>query len=153
MNELEASGIQLVMVSIGTPTNGKKLVDHLEIPNLADFLFVDPESALYDSLHLNKGVKSTFFSPGTPFAFLKRFTERDGTKELTQVLSKWNKAVYIPPKQDQAFNQGGAFLFDGEETVIAHYDESTGAHCDMQQVIDLAKERGVTADNKQQVLV
>lgn len=141
MNELEAAGINLVMVSIGTPTNGKKLVDHLAIPNLGDFLFVDPENVLYDSLSLNKGVKSTFFSPGTPFAFLKRFTEQDGMNELTEILSKWNKALFIPPKQDQAFNQGGAFLFDGEETVFAHYDESTGAHCDIQQVIDLASER------------
>lgn len=93
VNELEASGIKLVMVSIGTPTNGKKLADHLEIPNLSDFLFVDPENALYDSLHLNKSVKATFFSPGTPFAFLKRFTERDGMKELNEVLSKWNKGM------------------------------------------------------------
>ena len=91
MSELEAAGIRLVMVSIGTPTNGKKLIDHLEIPNLADFLFVDPENALYDALYLNKGVKETFFSPSTPFAFLKRFTERDGMKEIYEVLSKWNK--------------------------------------------------------------
>ena len=56
-------------------------------------------------------------------------------------------AAYIPPKQDQAFNQGGAFLFDGEETIFAHYDESTGAHCDIQQVIDMANERA-TADKK-----
>jgi len=50
-------------------------------------------------------------------------------------------AIYMPPKQDQAFNQGGTFLFDGDETVYAHYDESTGAHSDIQQVIDLASKR------------
>jgi hypothetical protein len=81
------------MVSIGTPENGKKLVDHLSIPNFQDYLYVDPENALYDSLILNKGVRSTFFSPGTPFAFLKRFTEADGTKELNEVLSKWNEGM------------------------------------------------------------
>ena len=94
MNELEKAGIKLIMVSIGTPENGKKLADHLLIPNLADFLYVDPENALYDSLNLNKGVATTFFSPGTPFAFLKRFTEPDGTKELNEVLSKWNKGKF-----------------------------------------------------------
>lgn len=47
----------------------------------------------------------------------------------------------MPPRQDQAFNQGGTFLFDGEQTIYAHYDESTGDHCDIQQVIDLANER------------
>jgi hypothetical protein len=50
-------------------------------------------------------------------------------------------AVYIPPRQEQAFNQGGTFLFDADQTVFAHYDESTGAHSNIQQVIDLAKER------------
>lgn len=141
MNELEQSGIKLVLVSIGTPANGKKLADHLLIQNPGDFLFVDPENALYDSLNLNKGLKSTFFSPGTPFAFLRRFTTRGAMTELNEVLPKWSKAIYVPPKQEQAFNQGGAFLFDGDETVFAHYDESTGDHCDIQKVIDLATER------------
>jgi hypothetical protein len=50
-------------------------------------------------------------------------------------------AVYTPPKQDQAFNQGGTFVFDGAKTIFAHYDESTGAHSDIAQVIGLAKER------------
>jgi hypothetical protein len=50
-------------------------------------------------------------------------------------------AFYIPPKQDQAFNQGGTFLFDGNDTVFAHYDESTGAHSDIDRVIALARER------------
>lgn len=129
------------MVSIGTPENGKKLVEHLSIPEFADYLYVDPTNYLYDSLHLNKGVGSTFFSPGTPFAFLKRFTEQDGTKELNEVLSKWNEAIYLPPRQGQAFNQGGTFLFDGDQTIFAHYDEGTGDHSDIQQVIDLANER------------
>jgi len=140
MNELKSSGINLIMVSIGTPENGKKLVDHLSIPNLADYLYVDPNNTLYDSLNLNKGVKSLVL-PGTAFAFLKRFIEPDGTKELYEVLTKWNNAIYMPPRKDQAFNQGGTFLFDGEQTIYAHYDESTGAHCDIQEVIDLANER------------
>eukprot|EP00532_Pseudo-nitzschia_australis_P004518 CAMPEP_0168187830 /NCGR_PEP_ID=MMETSP0139_2-20121125/15267_1 /TAXON_ID=44445 /ORGANISM="Pseudo-nitzschia australis, Strain 10249 10 AB" /LENGTH=132 /DNA_ID=CAMNT_0008110115 /DNA_START=457 /DNA_END=855 /DNA_ORIENTATION=- len=129
------------MVSIGTPENGKKLVEHLSIPDMADYLYVDPENLLYDSLKLNKGLKETFFSPGTPFSFLRRFTEKDGTKELGEVLRKWSGAVYVPPRQDQAFNQGGTFVFDGDQTVFAHYDESTGAHSDIQQTIDLTKAR------------
>lgn len=140
MDELNRSRINLILVSIGTPENGAKLVDHLSIPNLADYLYVDPKNSLYDSLKLNKGVKSTFFSPSTPFAFLKRFTTRDGTRELNKVLSKWNKAIYLPPKQDQALNQGGTFVVEGNKTLFAHYDESTGDHSDIQQVIELASD-------------
>ncbi|KAG7361371.1 AhpC/TSA antioxidant enzyme [Nitzschia inconspicua] len=141
MEELETLGVDLIMISIGTPEKGRQLINHLAIPKGSDYLYVDPENALYDVLLLNKGVKETFFSPSTPFAFLDRFTKKDGTKELTEVLSKWNKAFYIPPKQDQAFNQGGTFLFDGDDTVFAHYDESTGAHSDIDQVIRLARDR------------
>ena len=99
-------------------------------------------------------------------------------KELFSVLPKWNKgtyrrsrhielaptivccdrnsglihpfkiAVFIPPKQDQAFNQGGTFLFDGPTTVFAHFDAGTGAHSDIQTVIDMAKQRLEEAGNK-----
>jgi hypothetical protein len=49
--------------------------------------------------------------------------------------------VYIPPKQSQAFNQGGTFVFAGDQTLFAHYDESTGAHSDIDMVIGLAKQQ------------
>lgn len=181
-----SSSITLIMISIGTTTNLNKLLHHLSLvqpslppsplssssslsslsssslPSWKDILYVDPENKLYDALLLNKGVKETFFSIGTSFSFLKRFTTRGGTKELGEVLSKWNKAIYIPPKQDQAFNQGGTFIFDTSsarnkenktteqqtQTIFAHYDESTGAHSDIQQVIDIAQKAVVAATKK-----
>jgi len=91
LDELDHLGVELVMISIGKPEVGKKLVHHLSVSNMAGRLYVDPENVLYDALKLNKGVKETFFSPGTPFSFLRRFSERDGTKELIEVLQKWNK--------------------------------------------------------------
>lgn len=93
MNELENLGINLVVVSIGTPENGKRLMDHLSIPTFADFFYVDPKNVLYDSLNLNKGISATLFAPGTSFSFLRRFTQKDGMKELNEVLSKWNKGM------------------------------------------------------------
>eukprot|EP00529_Nitzschia_sp_RCC80_P034744 CAMPEP_0113448388 /NCGR_PEP_ID=MMETSP0014_2-20120614/4740_1 /TAXON_ID=2857 /ORGANISM="Nitzschia sp." /LENGTH=123 /DNA_ID=CAMNT_0000339597 /DNA_START=1649 /DNA_END=2020 /DNA_ORIENTATION=+ /assembly_acc=CAM_ASM_000159 len=113
---------------------------------MSNRLFVDPTASLYKDLEMNKGVKETFFSPSTPFAFLDRLKDKDGMKELLEVLSKWNKAIYIPPKQDQAFNQGGTFVFNGPSTIFAHYDESTGAHSDIDQVIELAKKSALTKD-------
>ena len=94
---------------------------------------------MYDALHLNRGIKETFFSVSTPFAFLDRFTKPNGMNELGQVLSKWNKAFYIPSKTEQAYLQGGTFVFQGMDTLFAHYDESTGAHADLATVLALAK--------------
>ena len=143
-------GVNLAMVSVGTPEKCKILIDHLEFKGGDQYLFVDPENKLYDSLVLNRGVKETFFSIETPRAFLDRFTKPGGTKELGEVLSKWNKAFFIPPRQEQAFLQGGTFVFDGKETIYAHYDASTGAHSDIQEVIGLAQQRlSLREGNKQ----
>jgi len=140
INELEGMGIRLVMVSIGKPEKGQELVSHLELGDDrgSNYLFVDPENDLYDALDLNRGVQRTFFHPGTPFAMLDRFTQKDGTKDLGNVLSKWSKAIYIPPKQEQAFLQGGSFVFDGSKTLFSHYDPSTAAHAKIDRVIDIS---------------
>lgn len=88
---LTASGIQLVMISIGLPEKGRFLAEHLEINDLDTFLYVDPENTLYDALDLNKGLERTFFNINTPYAFLDRFRKKDGGKELWKVLGKYNK--------------------------------------------------------------
>jgi hypothetical protein len=135
--ELETAGIQLIMVSIGVPEKGRALMEHLDIPK--GYLYVDPENALYDALDLNRGIQRTFFNHNTPFAFVDRFTKGD-TKELGEVLSKWSKAFYIPPKQSQAFLQGGTFVFRKNQTLFAHYDPSTAAHASIDQVMEIANE-------------
>lgn len=112
-------------------------MQHLEIPNGEEYIFADPENALYDDLDLNRGVATTFLSPATPVAIRDRLLSGD-TKELGEVLQKWSKAVYIPPKREQAFNQGGTFIFRGNDTLYAHYDEATGAHADINYVIKFA---------------
>lgn len=126
------------MVSIGKPEVGKQLIEHLEVKNGEDFIFADPENRVYDDLHLNKGVQATFFNPATPFAIRDRLFDGN-SKELFEVLSKWMGAFFIPPKREQAFIQGGTFIFDNTRTVYAHYDESTAAHADMRYVMRLAR--------------
>ena len=50
-------------------------------------------------------------------------------------------AFYIPPKQSQAFLQGGTFVFQGDRTIFAHYDPSTAAHASVESVLELAMGR------------
>lgn len=126
------------MVSIGKAEVGKRLCEHLGIADGEEFIFADPENALYDDLDLNKGIQTTFFSPATPFAFKDRLFRGDSSKELFEVLGKWKDAFYIPPKQEQAFNQGASFIFEGERTLHAHYDEATAAHAVPDEMVQLA---------------
>jgi hypothetical protein len=90
VNELKQNNIALVMVSIGTEKLAS-LIEHLEFENGAQYLYVDPENVLYDALDLNRGIQRTFFNVNTPYAFLERFTQKDGVEDLKKVLSKWTK--------------------------------------------------------------
>lgn len=98
-----------MLLSIGKPEVGKKLLQHLEIDRGDEWIFVDPDNILYEALKLNSGVETTFFSIETPFAFKDRLfgsnNRKDGMKDLLDVLGKWKDAVYIPPKREQAFQR------------------------------------------------
>jgi len=140
--ELLANHVSLVLVSIGVPEKAKALMDHLNVSSGEEWFLVDPKNLLYNALNLNKGVASTFGSIDTPFAFRDRIFgvggRKDGVGDLIDVLGKWKDAVYVPPRQEQAFQQGGAFLFQGEETFFAHYDGGVGAHVEVGKVVEKA---------------
>jgi len=104
-----ANNIDLVVISIGKPEVGQKLLTHLEVEDGENWIFVDPDNRLYDALQLNSGIETTFFSIETPLAFRDRFFgsngRKDGMKDLVDVLGKWKDAIYIPPNQNQAFQR------------------------------------------------
>ena len=113
------------------------------LPNATDFLYVDPHNEVYDALDLNRGVGTTFFSPAIPWTFGNRLLNGEPmfSTELMNVLGKWKGAVYIPPKQEQAFFQGGAFVISKTgDTVYAHYDEATAAHAPPNEMVAKALE-------------
>lgn len=56
-------------------------------------------------------------------------------------------AFYIPPKPDQAFLQGGTFVFRGPHTYYAHYDPSTASHAPLQDVLDVAQRSAAINDD------
>jgi len=140
--ELLDAGVKLTMVGIGKPDIAMRVCsEHLGLSQPQDFIFVDQENTLYDLLDLNVNL----FTPATAFSFLDRFTRKGGMDDLNMVLGKWlprpgvsDGAVIIPPKQRQALNQGGTFVFKGKNTLLAHYDESTAAHADLERVKSIA---------------
>jgi hypothetical protein len=44
--------------------------------------------------------------------------------------------------QDQALQQGGMFVFDGPRCVFSHFDQATGAHADLGEVLGIAQQLG-----------
>jgi len=83
---LDDAGVELVLVSIGTPERGKDFARENGFPE--ENLYADPENVCYDSLGLRSGLESTFFSPFTPFSMRDRIFS-DGAKDLREVLKTW----------------------------------------------------------------
>jgi len=126
-------GVKTLCVGIGTLETARKFCAHVDFPEAN--LFADPENAAYSALGLNKGWKTTFFSAETPFSILAR-ARRDGATDLIEATSRWQP--WLPPKSDQGLQQGGAFVFQGEELLFQHYDPSTGAHAELDLVVRAA---------------
>ena len=119
---LDAAGVKLIAVSIGTPQRALDFIEETQFP--AENLFADPNNACYTRLQLNKSLKN-FSQKSTPEMLIARW-RKDGAKDLLDVFSHWKP--WIPPKREQGFQQGGTFAFAGEEVTYAFYDPSTGVH-------------------------
>lgn len=98
-------------------------------------LYTDPENKLYTALNLVKGVQQTFFTLDTPLSILAR-AKKDGAADLLAATARWKP--WLPPLSDQGLQQGGAFVFQGEELLFSHYDPSTGAHADLDSILNAA---------------
>lgn len=130
---LDDADCKLLAIGIGTDERAREFCAHVGFPETS--LFADPENAAYDALGLNKGWQTTFFTIDTPLSILKR-AQGDGAKDLLEATSRWKP--WLPPKLDQGLQQGGAFVFEGESLLFQHFDPSTGAHANLDEVLQAA---------------
>lgn len=133
--QLDPAGIKLFFVSIGPPKRGLEFCELTQFP--ADRMLADPENILYDAIGFCKGIMSTFFKVDTPFAIYQRILG-GRINDLVNATRNWK--AWIPPRRDQALQQGGALIFNGQDCVLAHYDEGTGAHIDLEVLVKAAME-------------
>lgn len=133
LSETSDPTVKLITVGIGNVDRGREFCRHVGFPE--DLLYCDPENAAYDALGLKKGVQTTFFTIDTPLSILAR-AQKDNAKDLLAATKRWKP--WLPPKQDQGFQQGGAFVFEGEDLLFQHFDPSTGAHADLNTVLEVA---------------
>ena len=113
---------------MGTPESGRKFCAALTPPLPEDVLFVDPSRELYEALGLYKGIARTFFNKATPAAIQARGL--DGLKAATA-----NYTMIAPPRPDDALQQGGLLVVDGERVMYAWRDEGTGDHAPLAEVL------------------
>lgn len=132
---MKDKGIKLYLVSIGPAERGKEFANHTGFPDQQ--LLADPESNIYEALSLHNSALDTFFNPKTPLALLDR-VKRNGAKEIRNVLGDWK--FWIPTKKGQSTQQGGAFIFKGQNCVWQYIDPATAAHVNAQQLLQRSLE-------------
>lgn len=129
----------MIAVGIGTVERGKEFCEHVNFPQ--ENLLCDPENEAYSALGLKFGATDTFFNPATPYAIAARMVpsgngKLGGANDLLTALGRWKP--WIPPKLEQGLQQGGMFVFQGDQERFSHYDPSTGAHADLNEVLAAA---------------
>lgn len=125
---------KLACIGIGTFERSQEFVDHVGFPR--QFLFADPENVVYSALGLVKSSPTELmFDKRTPLSILKRM--QDGKmSDLQAALGSWKP--WIPPKLEQGFQQGGAYVFKGSTTLYGRKDPATGDHADLNTLLQVA---------------
>lgn len=135
---LDAKNVGMYLGSIGTKERGLEFCDRTGFP--ADRMLADPMSSMYPCLGMNKSIWATFFSKETPYAIWKDI-QSGKIEDLKRVMDTWTKQeLWIPPQQDQAFQQGGVVVFEGPHVRYIWRDPATGAHADLEKVVQMALE-------------
>ena len=124
--------VKLVCIGIGTKERAKEFSELVGFPE--HYLYSDPENQVYEKLGLIKSASETFFNPKTPLAIGRRFQEGN-EQDFLNALKNWKP--WIPPKLGQGFQQGGAFVFSGRETVYGRKDPATGDHADLNVLLNI----------------
>lgn len=141
--ELDAAGVLLVVVGVGTPDSAKQFAAALPFPEEA--LYVDPERAAYKALALHgdlDGTEGIFFDPkvveGVRRLFFTKITgekiKERGTEGIKAAMK--NYKPLMPPKSIDSVQQGGTVVFRGHEVVYMRRDEATADHAPTEEVME-----------------
>ena len=147
---LDKNGVKLFIVGIGSLESGQEFSERTGFP--MDMLLVDEseETEAYKSIgtrnsqrnvenknkQIFEGVQS-MWSSATTEAIKDR--GRDDLNAITGSLFK--PGIYKPmmPKTIEAtLVQGASFVFDGKNVLLEHYDESSGAHVSVEDLLEAA---------------
>eukprot|EP00898_Chlorokybus_atmophyticus_P007262 jgi/Chlat1/7537/Chrsp62S07031 len=123
---LDDAGVKLVVLSVGKPESAVTFCERVPFPT--EHLYADPDKSVYDTLKLYRSLGRTFANPATPKALLQR-----GLKAVSEAAK--NYTLIMPAQRDDAFQQGGMFIFEGQKVLFAHRDEGTADHAKMKDIL------------------
>ena len=62
----------------------------------------------------------------------------ENEQHFAEILQKLQPCWRPWSRSDQGLQQGGAFVFEGDKLLFQHYDPSTGAHVDLDELLQTA---------------
>lgn len=151
---LNRNKIGLVLVGIGSVESGRTFceqtgfdVDKLFVDDSVDtkaYQYVGTRNSQRDTS--SKKNKQMFEGVGSMWSQATNDAIKDrGREDLNYVTGNlFNPGPYkpmMPSSMEATFVQGASFVFDGRTTVLEHYDESSGAHLSIEDLLDAALAR------------
>ncbi|KAK9138203.1 hypothetical protein Sjap_008797 [Stephania japonica] len=126
--KLDASGVKLIAVGVGPSEKARMLAERLPFP--MDCLYADPDRKAYNLLGLYYGFGRTFFNR----ASTKVFSRFDSLKKV------WKNYTITatPDDRSSVLQQGGMFVFKGNQLLYSRKDEGTGDHAPLDEVINIS---------------
>jgi len=148
---LEEKDIPLFVVGIGTLESGQTFGQQLDFPVGKLLVDTTEETLAYVAMGTRNSQrdettgKQLFEGVGSMWSKATNDGLRDrGREDLNKItgnILKGQKGPYkplMPTTTEASFVQGASFVFDGKETILEHYDESSGAHLPIDELLDAA---------------
>ncbi|KAJ7952720.1 Thioredoxin-like protein AAED1, chloroplastic [Quillaja saponaria] len=123
----DSAGVKLVAVGVGTPNKARILAERLPFP--MDNLYADPDRKAYNALDLYYGLARTFFNPASAKVFSRFDALQKAVKNYT--------IEATPDDRSSVLQQGGMFVFKGNQLLYARKDEGTGDHAPLDDIFDV----------------
>lgn len=138
-----------MVVGIGSVDNARTFCERLDFPE--ELLFVDTseETAAYEAI----GTRNSRKDPGTGKQVFEGIEsmwsssttdaiQDRGRDDLNAIVGKpFRPGPYkplMPASTEATLVQGASFVFDGRRTLLEHYDESSGAHVTIEELLEAA---------------
>lgn len=147
---LEERDIPFYLVGIGSVESGETFAQQLDFDR--DRLLVDTteEADAYRSIGTRnsqrnsetgkqqfEGVKSMWSQASTDA--IETPSRRADLDSITgKLFQPGPYKPLMPSNMEATFVQGASFVFDGKTTILEHYDESSGAHVTIEELLDAA---------------
>ncbi|KAF6159731.1 hypothetical protein GIB67_029989 [Kingdonia uniflora] len=123
----DSAGVKLIAVGVGTPNKAQILAERLPFP--LECLYADPDRKAYDVLGLYYGFGRTFFNPASAKLFSRFKSLQKSVKNYT--------IEATPDDRSSVLQQGGMFVFKGNELLYARKDEGTGDHAPLDEILSI----------------